>query len=218
MPYPVMGDATGANAAAIPANVQVIAPYVTGLGAVPWPAAALALFPGKPQATIDQGAGNSPRYDACVIDIETGAYTVDHVTGWMNNATAARPTVYVNRGNEWDACIAALKSPRFRGDVWLSFPGWLPGGPLPELPPGCRFVAIQNVITNDYDLSAILDPSWPPEASMVTIPGINGVWLVTPTMLWDINGNCFCIGLGLDGAVWMAKRLAGQPWGEPAPQ
>ena len=176
----IMGDATHADVASLPAGLDIVAGYDTGSPDIDWTAADFARFPNSVHVTIDQAFTGAPRYDSNIVDVETGAYTPAQVTNWMNHATAARPTVYVNRGNEQAACADALASPRFKGDVWLSYPDWQPGQPLPQLPAGCRYVAIQNqlgVSNGAYDLSVVLDPTWPEEAAMpYTIPGVPGEW------------------------------------------
>src|ERR1700751_3157864 len=95
----LMADAIHDNVSYIPSGMPMVAGYVTGSPDIVWTSADWMHFPGKIHVTIDQGFTGAPQYDADVIDVETGAYSVAHVTGWMNNATAPRPTLYVNRSN-----------------------------------------------------------------------------------------------------------------------
>src|SRR5215469_8205772 len=165
----LMVDATHDGVPYIP-QVGMVAGYVTGSPDIAWTPSDWAHFPGKVLVTIDQGYTGAPRYDANVMDIETGAWSVGHVTDWMNHATQARPTVYVNRGNEQAACAAALLSPRFKGDVWLAYPGWDESMPLPMLPNGCNYVAVQNTYSLHYDESVVFDNDWP--AAPVVVPPV----------------------------------------------
>jgi len=215
-----MGDATHDDVAALPAWLDIVAGYDTGSPDIDWTAADFARFPNSVHVTIDQAFTGAPRYDSNVVDVETGAYSPAQVTNWMNHATAARPTIYVNRGNEWAACVDALASPNFKGDVWLSYPDWQPGQPLPPLPAGCRYVAIQNRldVSNAYDLSVVLDPSWPEETAMTpyVIPGVPGEWISHEARPNYVTGEVVITGNGTDGTVWMTKFVSGA-WTAPVP-
>ena len=207
-----MGDAIRINAAQLPKTLDLVAGYGTGSPDIRWTDATYATFPGAVHVVIDQGYTGAPLYSAHVIDIETGAWEVTHVTGWMNNATAPRPTLYVNRGNEWAACLAALHSPRFKGDVWLSFPGWATGEALPALPAGCHYVAVQNQlgVSNSYDLSEVFDDNWPakgPDMNTV-IRYANGEWY-TFTEYADTKDVRHVYGIGVDHDVWQSVSADG---------
>lgn len=194
VPSRLMGDAIHDQvpelAGLVGFGLQVVAGYVTGSPDIVWTGADWQRFGGLPRVTIDQGFTGAPQYGATVIDVETGAWAPGSVGGWMDHATAPRPTIYVNQGNEQAACASGLLSKRFRGDVWLAFPGWRPGNALPPLPAGCRYVAIQNQldVAGAYDLSLVLDPYWPGAAmeriltiDRATVPaGVNwpGSWLL----------------------------------------
>jgi hypothetical protein len=210
-----MGDAIHANVASLPDDLQLVAGYGTGTPDIRWTDLNWARFPSIPHVVIDQGSIGAPLYSANVIDIETGAWNVGQVTGWMNNATAPRPTVYVNRGNEWAACLAALHSPRFGGDVWLSYPGWMPGESLPPLPAGCRYVAVQNRldVQSVYDLSVVIDDAWPALAKKgpTLIKYANGVWQTFAEYV-SPKGVHVVTGLGSDGAVWQSVSPDGVRW------
>jgi peptidoglycan hydrolase-like protein with peptidoglycan-binding domain len=210
----LMADATHDNVAYIPSGMPMVAGYITGSPDIQWTNEDWMRFQGKVHVTIDQGFTGAPRYDANVIDVETGAYSVDHVTSWMGNATAKRPTLYVNRSNVLAACHAALASPRFKGDVWLAYPGWDQSIPLPQLPFGCHYVAVQDMFSLHYDESTVLDDLWPdsPEPAPsptnwteetvkqlpLTGPGATGVFVRR------IQGLCLANGVsvgkaGMDG-------------------
>lgn len=154
-----MADGIGAESAAvIAAGTDIVAVYVTGLGDVPWSGEAVQSIPaGKPVVTIDQGAGNSPRYDATVQDVEPGAYGPYTVPLWQSRCTAERPTVYCDRND-----LPMILSTGWRGNLWLAIPGWTEGAPLPSVD-GCTVVAVQNQfdVGNTHDLSVVLDPTWP---------------------------------------------------------
>lgn len=161
----LMGDATHANVGALAAvpGLQLAAGYDTGTPDIAWTAADWARFPGLAHVHIDQGYNSTPATEAhaIVFDIETGAWAPADAAGLIDMNTSARPAVYVNRSNMTATIASALQSQRWRGDIWLAFPGWQPGQPLPPLPPGCRYVAIQNQPGAACDLSLVLDPAWP---------------------------------------------------------
>jgi hypothetical protein len=174
-----MGDAIHVNVptlAAVP-GLDVIAGYVTGTPTIQWTAADFARFT-QPIATIDQGATGSPA-TATVRDVETGAWTpaaaVD--TPW-NVPPGQIPTIYCNQSN-----LPAILGAGYQGALWIAFPGWQPGQPLPSAP-GCTFVAVQNQldVANAYDLSEVLDPTWPLESPMT----------VTNNPVYQQNAWRFC--------------------------
>lgn len=212
-----MGDAIRINATALVAlHLPMVAGYDTGSVDIMWKPSTWAMFPGDVQVHIDQG--NGPRSpSANVIDVETGAFNPDQAEALINESTCPDPTVYVNRSN-LDATVAsAMKSPKFLGAVWLSFPGWNPGDVLPPLPAGCRYVAIQNRldVNNEYDLSEVLDPAWPEGRSKVfTIPGVPGTWQGVVEVTNNADGSVVVVGHGTDGNVYAVKAVAGR-WGAP---
>jgi Putative peptidoglycan binding domain len=158
-----MGDATGANASALTLRpLQLVAGYDTGTPDIKWTDSDWAMFPGKVQVHIDQGYGDtrSAEAHALVFDVEAGAFSPDQAAALIAASTAARPTIYVNRDNEDATVASARQAPNWKGDIWLAYPGWRPGMPLP-VPPGCQIVAVQDTYTADYDLSYVLDDSWP---------------------------------------------------------
>lgn len=154
-----MGDATHDQVAAIPPWVDLVAGYVTGTADIQWTPADWERFPVGSRVTIDQGGPGAPVYAADVIDVEAGAYVPGDVPGWIGRCTAPRPTAYVNRSN-----LAPVLSTGFQGDLWLAYPGWSAGQPLPDAP-GCTIVAVQHSFFAAYDLSAVLDPTWPSPAA-----------------------------------------------------
>lgn len=151
-----MYDAEGINAQrlkdAFP-SAAMVAMYVTGSPDVIWTPERRALFPHATHVTIDQGFTGSPKMFANVRDVESGAWTaakaVDR-SGWKT----ARPTIYAGR-YRLDQCISA----GWRGDVWLSWPGWR--GTVPPIFGGVRIVAVQNKFLGWYDESVVFDPYWP---------------------------------------------------------
>lgn len=208
----LMGDATSSAAAALPLGLDLIAGYDTGTSDIRWTAATWALHAGRAVPVhVDQGGPGAPVYSANVIDVETGAWSPADVPGWIARCTAPVPTVYCNRST-----LAPVLATGYRGPFWLAFPGWQPGTPLPSLPAGCRFVAVQNDFRAAYDLSAVLDPAWPLEADMITIPGVPGEWLSVQILSSADGGRQVAIGLGTDGLLWQAVRSAGV-WSAPVP-
>lgn len=161
-----MGDAIHDNVSALAAvpGLQVVAGYVTGSPDIVWTAADWARFPGIPHVAIDQGFTGAPVYSATVQDVETGAWAPASVPNWQAHCTAPRPTVYCNQST-----LPAVLATGWRGNLWLAIPGWQTGNTLPSAP-GCTVVAVQNQLSvaNEYDLSVVLDSTWP--EAVVTIP------------------------------------------------
>ena len=159
-----MGDAIHDNVAALKAaHTQMVAGYLTGTTDIRWTTGDWAQFPGIPHVTIDQGAYGSPVMWADVRDVEPGAWQPQNAvvrTGW----TAKRPTIYCNRNDL--SREGGVLGCGWKGDIWLAYPGWQTGQPLPTAP-GCTYVAVQNQLGaggNRYDLSVVLDNNWPQEA------------------------------------------------------
>jgi hypothetical protein len=156
-----MGDAIHDDVSVLAgvSGLQLVAGYVTGSPAIAWTAADWARFPGIPQATVDQGYTGSPVATAVVRDVEAGAWAAGSAVGTVP-WTPARPTIYCSE-NSLPAVLAA----GWHGCLWLAIPGWEPGDALPSAP-GCTVVAVQNQpdVASAYDLSVVLDPTWPLEA------------------------------------------------------
>lgn len=154
----LMGDAMHSNVARLPAGLQLVGGYVTGSADILWTPADWARFPFTPHITIDQGFGPAV-LGAIVRDVEPGAWPPQEAvnrTSW----TAARPTIYCD---QWDLTRAGgVLACGWRGDLWLAIPGWHPGQALPPTP-GCTVVAVQNEqnVGSAYDLSVVLDDTWP---------------------------------------------------------
>jgi hypothetical protein len=154
-----MGDAIHDDVAALAAvagSLQLVAGYVTGSPDIVWTSSDWAQFPGLVQVTIDQGFTGSPVEAAVVRDVEAGAWTASaavDVSGW----TAARPTIYCDQST-----LPSVLADGWQGDLWLAIVGWVPGDSLPSAP-GCTIVAVQNQedVAGAYDLSVVLDPTWP---------------------------------------------------------
>lgn len=173
-----MGDATHSNVpllAAARSSLQLVAGYVTGTPDVQWTAADWAQFPGLPQVTIDQGYQSPPVTTAIVRDYEPGAWSTAAVAD-LSTWTAARPTIYCDQAD-----LPAVLGYGWKGCLWLAIVGWTPGQALPDAP-GCNIVAVQNQddVDNAYDLSVVLDPTWPRGGAMPWIVGATGV---TPVYL-----------------------------------
>lgn len=208
-----MGDAIHANVASLPAGLELVAGYVTGTPDIQWTSADWDRFPGIPHVTIDQGANGSPVPAATVRDVETGAWTP---VAAVNQApwTPARPTIYCNQST-----LPAVLAAGWRGDLWLAIDGWQPGDALPNLG-GCTLVAVQNTFAANYDLSVVLDPSWPAAdqqgTSVIEIPGVPGQWLEFQTFYVQALKQVTVVGLGTDGRVWWTRSVNGGPWSVPA--
>lgn len=195
----IMGDAIHDNVPALAGvpGLQLVAGYVTGSADIQWTAGDWARFPELPHVTIDQGFTGSPVAGAVVRDVETGAWlpqaAVDRA-GW----TAARPTIYCNR-NDLSREGGVLQC-GWKGDLWLAYPGWSPGMPLPDAP-GCNYVAVQAKLSvaGAYDLSFVLDPFWPWEGPVLTAYQPGSVGLVyTPA------GQLQMYGVGQDGVLYVS--------------
>lgn len=203
----LMGDAIHDDVATIPGDVQLVAGYDTGTADIKWTAADWARYPGLPHVHIDQAFGG-PVYSATVQDVETGAWSPADVPGWQAKCTAPRPTVYCNQST-----LPAVLATGWRGNLWLAIPGWLSGDPLPPAP-GCTVVAVQSVFAATYDLSYVLDPSWPLETTEMQFPGIPGIWLKADFYI-DKAGTEHLVGLGTDYTFWHTSRPSGGTWAAP---
>ena len=159
-----MADATSGNIGNIPGNIDVVAGYVTGTPDVQWTPADWARFPDIPHVTIDQGATGSPVPSAIVRDFEQGAWTASEANEHIGNGlwTSARPTIYCDQAN-----LPGIIADGWRRDLWVAIIGWQPGKPWPQpvanaIAVGCTIVAVQQQNVNGvYDLSVVLDPTWP---------------------------------------------------------
>ena len=146
---------------------QMVGWYSTGSPDVRWTDADRAEFQGAIMVDIDQGFTGSPVPTANVRDVETGAWgpgTAVNRAGWL----AERPTIYCDRST-----LPSVIADGWRGDVWLSWPGY--DGVAPPLFPGVTVVAVQNVIGRDYDTSVVYDPYWPAKAPVTMTPEIVNV-------------------------------------------
>lgn len=199
-----MGDATHANVAALAAvpGLQLVAGYVTGSADIVWTALDWARFPRQLRITIDQGNG-VPVPSAIVRDVEPGAWSPQAAvnrTGWIPATPqgTARPTIYCDR-NDLSREGGVLQS-GWRGDLWLAYPGWQVGQPLPTAP-GCTYVAVQNQLNvgNAYDLSVVLDPFWP-----LGGPVINHYQPGSVFLFYTPAGQLQLAGIGQDNALWVS--------------
>ena len=210
-----MGDTIGANADRLPETIQLVAGYDTGTTDVIWTTADWALFPGKVHVHIDQAFGDTRAIEAhvMVFDVEQGAFSPDQAEALINANTSPRPTIYVNRDNMYATIASAQNSPKWKGDIWLAFPGW--NGDtrnLPPIPPNTRYVAIQDTFLGDFDLSRVLDDSWPginwTEEMMQLLPtvhkGMTGLFVRRVQGLCNADGHTIAI----DGAFGPATEAA----------
>jgi len=159
-----MGDTIHANASILQgANIQLVAGYDTGTPDIKWTDPDWAMYPGITHVHIDQGYGDSRSVEAHVLvfDVEPGAFNPAQAAALLDANTSVRPTIYVDRFNLLPTIVSAKNSKNWLGDVWLAYPGWHSGVPLPILPSGCRYVAIQDSYMHSYDLSTVLDDSRP---------------------------------------------------------
>jgi hypothetical protein len=161
----LMGDTIHDNVNVLVArgDLQLIAGYDTGTPNIQWVPTDWSLFPDEIHIHIDQAFGDTRVKEAHVLvfDIESGAFRPDQAAALIDTNQSSRPTIYVNRDNMAATVASARQSKNWRGDIWLACPGWKPGQPLPPIPPGTRYVAIQDVFARSYDLSTVLDDSWP---------------------------------------------------------
>jgi hypothetical protein len=103
---------------------------------------------------------------ANVRDVEPGAWTPDNAVNRAQWHTP-RPTIYCDQ-NDLERTGGVL-SLGWKGDLWLAIPGWTTDQALPATP-GCTVVAVQDLQGASagvaYDLSTVLDPTWPSEAAV----------------------------------------------------
>lgn len=203
-----MGDAMGANAAALVAqNPDVFAIYVTGGGYIQWSAAQQAMIPaGKTVVTIDQGYIGSPVPWATVRDVESGAWSMAAAvnrSGW----TAPRPTLYFSeslmvrrflttreRRDRVAVRLAGAYSAGWRGDVWVALYDDVPAVNFP-VPAGINVVAKQYTDTaqgGNVDLSAVFDPTWPLITPVPDPPRQENDMLI----IWGASGNAYLLSGG----------------------
>lgn len=167
MTRPYMYDAISANAASLVAlDPQIVAGYGTGSSDIKWTGADVDLFPHATIVEIDQGGAGSPQYVANVQDVESGAYSVAQIPGWVAKCTAPRPTTYVSGVNLTSALNAS------KADIWLAAPGMSDLEALAVMKATPRIVAVQNAWEPTYDRSIIGDPYWPEKAPVVTPPPV----------------------------------------------
>jgi hypothetical protein len=159
-----MYDAISANIGAVKGQ-KFVAGYDTGSSDIQWTAADWEEFSTAVRTHIDQGGPGAPSHSATVQDVESGAYTVAQIPGWVSACTAARPTTYVS-GENLTAALAASDA-----DIWLASPGMSDTEAVATMTANPRIVAVQNVWASDYDRSIVNDPFWP-EAKPVTPSGM----------------------------------------------
>jgi hypothetical protein len=208
----LMGDAThdNVNTLAGVSGLQLVAGYVTGSPDVRWTESDFARFPGIPHVEIDQGFTGAPVYSATVQDVEAGAWSPNSVPNWQAHCTAPRPTVYCNQST-----LPAVLATGWRGNLWLAVPGWREGQALPS-PPGCTIVAVQNQLDvhTAYDLSTVLDPTWP---SLAPVPAPEAEMIATAAYS---DGRLFAALTGTDNNVYATEQSSpGSGWtgiGSPA--
>ena len=225
----IMGDSIHANVHKIPLTVNLVAGYDTGTPDIKWITEDWNLFPNIPHIHIDQGFGDSRAAEAHVIvfDVETNAFKPSQAGDLITANRQLRPTIYVDRFNLHSTIASALTAKNWKGDIWLAYPGWQPEMSLPPLPPGCHFVAVQNNFANAYDLSMVLDDSWPgtpPPAPTATwteevikelptiAPGATGLFVrriqalcVADALAINIDGQ---FGMATKNAVMTIQRKA----------
>ena len=179
----LMGDATHDNVpvlATVP-GLDIVQGYVTGTVDVVWTAADWARFSHLTTVTNDQGGPGSPVPSAVIRDVEPGAWSPAAAVNdlpW----TAVRPTIYCDQ-NDLTRTGGVLDS-GWHGDLWIAIPGWNLGDPLPPTP-GCTIVAVQNVFTGAYDLSVVLDDTWPAPRKRADMPLAIAATGVTEVYLLD---------------------------------
>jgi len=195
-----MGDAIHDNVAALARvpGLQLVGGYVTGSADILWTPADWALFPRQLHVTIDQGYTGSPVPTAIVRDVEPGAWTPAAAVN-RNGWTAARPTIYCDRSDLSRA--GGVLASGWRGDLWLAYPGWQPGQALPAAP-GCNYVAVQNQlnVANAYDLSVVLDDTWPIGGTVLTAWQRGSV-----QVLYSPAGQLQISGVGQDNCLYLAN-------------
>lgn len=149
-------DCVGGNAALVRASLplpDVMFWYGTGSLSIQWTDAEKALFPTGIMVEIDQGGAGTPIPTAQVRDVENGAWSAGQAVN-RNGWTADRPTLYGSRST-FSQCVSG----GWQGDFWLAWPGWT-GEPLPTAP-GVTIIGVQDVWDASWDLTTLIDPTWP---------------------------------------------------------
>jgi hypothetical protein len=160
----IMYDAIAADSGALVAQKPTMAAlYLTGGPTIQWTSAEVVRLPTvKTWVRIDQGGAGAPQYEANVMDVETGAYTVSQIPGWLAKCTAPRPTVYCTR--------STLPSVKENAPIWLAAPGLTQAEAVALAATDKRIVAVQNFWGTTYDTSVVVDPYWPEKAPVPTPP------------------------------------------------
>jgi hypothetical protein len=86
MDFPTAGETWGAdcpgeNAPSLPASVPVIWPYVTGPPSIKWTPANIGRFTHSKIILVDQGFESRSPFDADEFDVESGAWTIEEISG-----------------------------------------------------------------------------------------------------------------------------------------
>jgi hypothetical protein len=184
----IMYDATHENISSIPGQPSLIAGYDTGSPNIQWVPTDWLRFPHSIQVHIDQAFGpNTPSHSANVQDVESGAYGIKDIPGWVALCTAPRPTTYVSGLNLEAALLAS------NADIWLAAPGMTDAEAIAAMLAEPRIVAVQNMFNGPNDRSIVGDAFWPhrkpvsvmPVANLRTNPlstvcQVNVAWNATP--------------------------------------
>jgi hypothetical protein len=172
MSWVTMWDAIRANIAAIPADAEMVAGYVTGTPDIRWEASDWRRYSGIRQITIDQGGIGSPVSTATVRDVEDGAWLPEPAVRDTANWNAGRRTIYCNLDT-----LPRVLAAGWRGDLWLAIPSNVPHATPPDVP-GCTVVAVQYKFAGSYDQSIVYDPYWPARS-----PFMSGTQYAAPALL-----------------------------------
>lgn len=161
-----MYDAIGQNAAAVPADAEMVAGYAQGGYA--WTAADWGRFPRAAHVRI--ATLTIDWRDASVIDSEVGALSPSQCRKFITDRNTFRPataTVY----RDWAGLPQLLRAcAGLPYHLWLAW--WIGRPPGPDdiarvravLPAGVELAAWQWANRGAFDVSEVLDDDWHPES------------------------------------------------------
>lgn len=190
-----MYDAIGANAGALHSvNPSMVAYYLTGSADIVWSSGDVRLFPPNTTfVTIDQGGIGSPKFNATVYDVETGAWTIANAIEATKRSTAPRPTIYCDQ-SDYKTVPAS-----YTGCLWIAAPGMSNAEAIALAKADPRIVAVQNVWETNFDISIVIDPTWPEKRTEVNTPETGPVTVV---ITWE----------GTDGLVSRKCSIPRETW------
>jgi hypothetical protein len=213
-------DATHDNVSQLPPGQA--AGYSTGTGThIRWDGADWAAHPGAVRIDQDPSASDP---SADILDVETGAATVNAVCGWVKSAIRSyalasrpgqrKPAIYMSRSNVTGVCNALVAGGVTSAGLWIADWGRTAdqaaaevaaaSGPFPV-------IGVQYRNAGAYDVS-VFSQAWLGDVSAAA-----GMQLTAPPGTWKSGTEVVTFGLGPGGdALWYTVTADGTHWTAPA--